>query len=227
MGGPTITAKNGAATWGQTTVTITAGVAKTVTLNNGRRAIGRGHSPFTNPLVVTVTDSFGNPVSALRRWRPAARRPEPALPLPPEATAPRTRTLTHAWSPREPTARPPRRCSRPTPRQAITTSPLPSPAPPPRGLLQRDEHRRRSPAKVAITPTPASAADSATTNVTLGYQLEDAFNNPTTNTTGATISLTVGSSSAKGFFCGCQQPTRRDLGRHHHGDLRREPGDGH
>ena len=84
--------------------------------------------------------------------------------------------------------------------------------PPPRGPLQRDEHRRRARKGRHHADPGLGRPDSATTNVKLGYQLEDAFNNPTTNTTGATISLTVGSSSAKGFFAGANNPPAGTLG---------------
>ena len=53
-------------------------------------------------------------------------------------------------------------------------------------------------ARVVITPTPASADVSATTNVALGLQLVDQFGNKTTST--GTTTLTLSTSSTKGFF---------------------------
>ena len=53
-------------------------------------------------------------------------------------------------------------------------------------------------AQAVITPTPSSASASGTTNISLGFQLQDSYGNNTTSS--GTTSLTVSTSSAKGFF---------------------------
>ena len=60
---PTITAMNGASTWGTTTVRITAGTATTITATSGSGQSALVNANFLNPVVATVTDFFGNPVS--------------------------------------------------------------------------------------------------------------------------------------------------------------------
>ena len=56
-----------------------------------------------------------------------------------------------------------------------------------------------TPTHVVVTPTPTSTAASTTTSIALGFQLQDAFNNPTTAGTGG-ITLSVSSNSSKEFF---------------------------
>ncbi len=64
-GTPTITGKNGATTWGTTTVTLTAGPATTIAVTSGAGQSATVGANFTNKLVATVTDQFGNPVSGV------------------------------------------------------------------------------------------------------------------------------------------------------------------
>ena len=56
------------------------------------------------------------------------------------------------------------------------------------------------PTHVVITPTPNTAGVSTTTNIKLGLQLEDQYNNPTTNPNTTSLTLTLSTSSTKGFF---------------------------
>ena len=63
--GPTITAKNGAATWGTTTVTISAAAATTIATVSGTPQSAQVSTAFASPLVALVTDTFGNPVSGV------------------------------------------------------------------------------------------------------------------------------------------------------------------
>ncbi len=59
----TITAKNGASTWGTTSVTITAGAATKVVFTTEPSATSTGGTAFATQPVVKVEDAFGNTVT--------------------------------------------------------------------------------------------------------------------------------------------------------------------
>jgi type II secretory pathway pseudopilin PulG len=65
-GTPTITATVNGSTWGTTSaLTMTAGSAATVTATSGSGHYAVTNHTFANPLVVTVTDAYGNLVSGV------------------------------------------------------------------------------------------------------------------------------------------------------------------
>ena len=193
---PTITAKNGAATWGTTTVTITVGAPTTITLNSGSGQSALVNTSFTNPLVATVTDAFGNlvPGASVTFSGPTTGASETF------ATGGNCSSNPHTYS-----------CVVTTGSNGqVTTSTftanttaggpynISASAPGTNTVNFTETNNPGAATQVVITPTPGSVGASATTNVKLGLQLVDQYGNNTTSV--GTTTLTLSSASAKGFF---------------------------
>ncbi len=198
VGTPTITAKSGtpATTWGTTPLTITAGPPATIAVSSGSGQSALVNTTFTNPLVATVTDSFGNPVSgaSVTFSGPASGASEtfassgnctsnPQVYSCVVTTGTNGQATSSAFT-------------------ANTTSGGYNISAAVTGATTVNFTATNTPGNpglVKITPTPASAAASGTTNIKLGFQLVDRYGNNATAGAGG-ISLTVSTSSAKGFF---------------------------
>ena len=206
---PTITAKlgtNTGPTWGTTTVTITAKTTgDTLSVVSGTPQNTAVGTAFGAPFVVSDVDQFNNPVSGVTVTFAA-----------PGSGASGTFSGDDDGNDQRLGCGDVQRL-----RRANTTSGTYNVSASASGAtptLTFSMTNNVGPAsKVTIAASPNSVPALGTTNVTLNFQLTDRFGNNTTSA--GTTSLTVGSSSAKGFF---SASNRRDwhLGRCHHGDLR-------
>ena len=195
-GTPTITAKNGAATWGSASVTITAKTTgDTMTIVQGNNQSAAVGAAFGTALEVQDVDQFGNPVAGVNvtfaapatgasgtfgtcsGGNPQSYQCVVATNAAGQATAATFTANTKSGA-----------------AYSVTTAATGVAAPP-----TFSETNNAGPAtQVLVTPTPASASASTTTNVALGLQLEDQYGNNATST--GTTTLTLSTSSAKGFF---------------------------
>ena len=203
VGTPTITAKNGTSIWATAPLTMTVGPPATISLNSGSGQSTLVNTGFTNPLVTTVTDAFGNPVSGVSvtfsasasgasgsfgtcsGGNPQTYQCVVTTTASGQASAPALTANTKSGSTYNVT----------TAASGVTTPPTFS-----------ETNTAGSPAQVFITPNPDPSSASSVTGTALGVQLVDQYGNKTTAGTGG-ISLTLSTSSSKGVFSATNNAT--------------------
>ena len=168
------------------TETNVAGPATSVTVVSGSGQSATVGAAFTSPLVVYVTDTYGNPVSGATVTFTAPGSGPSANFSGSTTTTATTASNGQATSPTLTAGH--------TAGVGYTITATAG-----TGSANFSEtNTAGAAAQVVITPSPTSVQASATTNVTLSLQLEDQYGNPTTST--GTTTLTLSTSSTKGFF---------------------------
>ena len=185
-----ITAKNGSATWGMATVAITAKTTSdSLTIVSGTPQSAGVGAAFGAPLVVQDVDQFGNFVSGA-----TVTFTSPATGASGTFVSSGTRTAT-ATVGTNGQASSGVFTANTTSGASYSVSASTAGSGTVNFVLT---NTAGSPAKVAITPSPNSAAASSTTNMTLALQLQDQYGNNVTSS--GTTTLSLSSNSSKEFF---------------------------
>jgi len=184
-GTPTITATSTPLTAANQTETITAGAAKSIAVSSGSGQSATVNTNFTNPLVAIVTDAYSNPVSGVTVsfTAPASGASASFAGGLNTAVTNSSGLATSATFTANTVAG--------GPNISATGSGL--------NTVNFSETNNAGAAAAAfITPSPSSATASSTTNIKLSFQLVDLYGNATTSV--GTTTLTLSTTSSKGFF---------------------------
>ena len=201
MGTPTVTAKNGTSIWGTAPLTMTVGPPATTSLNAGSGQSTLVNTGFTNPLVTTVTDAFGNPVSGVSVTFSAPASGASGSFGTCSGGNPQTYQCVVTTTASGQASAPALTANTKSGNYSISAV-----ASGTNTVNFAATNTAASAAQVTITPNPDPSSASSVTSTALGFQLVDLYGNNTTASTGG-ISLTLSTSSTKGVFSASNNAT--------------------